>query len=181
MLALWLIGQQKVVDQLLTPFDDALDDMQRQHAQRVQDVQTLVKELEVALLVLATYWLHSQILQLHVLLVCLFEHLLQLHNLRDAALSGDDSSDCVLNWRLFLLQILDLFDDDRRVLVRLEPIYAVQEDSAVVVWDQVGLPGGQEFILQVVDNISLYGFLSNLVLLSILLEILGHLALHLVC
>ena len=48
---LW-VGQQKVVDQLLTPLDDASDNMKGEHPKRVQNVDTLIEELGVTLLVL---------------------------------------------------------------------------------------------------------------------------------
>ena len=47
-----LVGQQEIVDKLFSPLDDALDHVQRQHSQRVQDVHALVEKLGVALLVL---------------------------------------------------------------------------------------------------------------------------------
>ena len=54
--------------------------MQRQHPQRMKDVQALVKELVVALARVS--WLrNAQVLHLHVFLVGLLEHLLQLHDL----------------------------------------------------------------------------------------------------
>ena len=51
-----VVCQQEVVDQLLSPLDDALYNVERQHPERVQDVQALVEELVVALTSVWRLW-----------------------------------------------------------------------------------------------------------------------------
>ena len=47
-----LIGKQKVVDQLLSPFNDASDNVKGEHSEGVKDVYTFVQKLRVTLLCL---------------------------------------------------------------------------------------------------------------------------------
>lgn len=47
------ICQQKVVDKLLSPLDDASNYMQRKHPKRVKNVDAFVQQLRMALLILA--------------------------------------------------------------------------------------------------------------------------------
>ena len=139
--------------------------MEREHPERVQYIDALIQQLRVTLLYLRVDLLHAQRGHLQVLLVGLPQDLLQLDYLRDAALAGDDGADGVLDRGPLVLQILDLLDHDRGVLLRLEAEYAVEEDGAVVVGDYVGLPGGQELVFQVVYyvtvNVSLSGLRSG--------------------
>ena len=78
---------------------------------------------------------HSEGEQLQVLLVSLLKHPLQLLDLRDAALSRNNGSDCVLHGSPLSLQVLDLLDHDRGVLLRFQPVDAVEEYRSVVVRD----------------------------------------------
>lgn len=49
--SLIVIGQQEVVDELLTPLDDASYDMKREHSQRMQNINTLIEQLRMTLLI----------------------------------------------------------------------------------------------------------------------------------
>ena len=150
-----LIGDQEVVNELFAPLNNAFDNMERQHSERVQDIEAFIEQLEVALLVLSAQLLHALLHKLLVLLVCLLQHFFEFLDLGDAALSGNDGPDCVLDWSSLVLKILDLLHDDGRVLLWLQAVDAVQEHGSVVVGDQVGLPGGEQLVLEVVHHVVL--------------------------
>ena len=76
----------------------------------MQDVKALIEQLGVALLILTLHLLHAQALKLEILLVSFTQDFFQLHDLRDAALTSNNCSYCVLNRRPFILQILYFFD-----------------------------------------------------------------------
>ena len=90
--------QHEVEDELLAPEDQAFDDVQAEHAQRVQDVDALVEEPLLILLRLK---------------LGLFDHLADLECLGQTRLPCDYSSDRRLDWALLLLQVLYLFHDER--------------------------------------------------------------------
>ena len=90
--------QHEVEDELLAPEDQALDDVQAEHAQRVQDVDALVEEPLLILLRLK---------------LGLLDHLADLKCLGQTRLPCDYSSDRRLDRALLLLQVLYLFHDER--------------------------------------------------------------------
>ena len=79
--------------------------------------------------------------------------LAQFDHLGQARFSSDNGADRRLDWRLFLLQVFDFFDDKWRVLLGCEPVNTVEENGAVVVRDQVRLPSLQEFFFETVDHV----------------------------
>jgi len=131
--------EHKVENKLFAPQDDAPDHVQRQHAQTVQNVYALIEQCPVCP-------------SLH--LLGFGNDLAQFLHLREARLARDDCPNGALNRRLLLLQVFDLFDEDRRVLRRLQSVDAVEKDSAVVVGDEVGLPRLEQLLLEVVDQVS---------------------------
>ena len=112
--------------------------MQTQHSKGVKNTNALIEHLLVDL----------------ARIICLCEHPVKLLNLLNAALPSDDSSDRSLDRRLLQLQVLHLFTNHWHVLSRLQPTYAVQKHSPVVVRDKKAVPHLQEFVLQVIDNVS---------------------------
>ena len=90
--------QHIVEDELLAPEDQALYDVQAEHAQRVQNVDALVEESLLILLRLK---------------LGLFDHLTDFYCLRQARLPCNYCSDCRLDWTLLLLQVFYLFHDER--------------------------------------------------------------------
>ena len=133
-------SEQVGVDQLLPPLYDALHHVQAQHPQRVQDVYTLLHELLVVGVEVGSF----------------LEHAVKLFHLLDAGLPGDDGPYGVLDGRLLVLQVLYLLSNDRHVLVGREAVDGVEEDGAVVVRDDVGVPGLQQLFLQVVHHVCLH-------------------------
>ena len=122
----WLVvGEQEVVNQLLSPFDDTFYHVEWQHSQRMKDVQTLVKQLIVTLLVLSSHLIHTQTVQLHVFLISFLKHFFELHDLRNATFSSNNSSNSILNWGFFSLQIFNLLDNNRGILLGFETINTV--------------------------------------------------------
>jgi len=121
----------------------------------MQNVQALIQKLRVTLLILALHLLHTQTLQLQVLLVGFAKHFFKLHDLGNATLSSYDCTDCILDGSSLILQIFNFFDYNWRILLRLQPIYAIQKHCSVVVWNQICFPCGQELILQVVNDVAL--------------------------
>ena len=87
-------------------------------------------------------------------LLSLVHDLTKLADLREAGFAGDDRADCALDGRLLGLQVLDLLDEEGRILVWRQPVDAVEEDRAMVVRDQVSLPCLQQLLLQLVDELS---------------------------
>ena len=63
------------------------------------------------------------------------QHLVKLFGLLDAALPRYNGSHCALYGCLLVLQILNLLGDDGQELRGVQTVYAVEEDSAVVVRD----------------------------------------------
>ena len=75
--SLWslvVIRQQKVVDELLTPLNDASHNVKREHSQRMQNVDALIEQLRMALLIVGSYLVNAKTQKLHVLLICFSEH-----------------------------------------------------------------------------------------------------------
>ena len=91
---------------------------------------------------------------MHVLLVSLPQDLLEFNYLGYAALTSDNGPDSVLDGRALVLQILNLLDHDRGILLRLQAIDTVEEHCSMVVWDEICLPCSEELILQEVHNIA---------------------------
>lgn len=107
-----VVGQQEIVDELLTPLNDLLYDIETQHTQRVQDTETFIQKLRMTLLILAIHLLHTKALQLQILLISFSQNLFKLHDLRDTAFPSNDSLDRILNWCSLILKIFNFFDDD---------------------------------------------------------------------
>lgn len=121
-----MLGEEEVKDERFAPLDDALDDVQRQHPQRVQDVDALFQEGGAHIAFAGGDGIN---------------HLAEFVDLRDAGLAGNDGSDGRLDRCLFLLEVFDFFGDDGGVLSWVQPVDTVEEDGAVVVRHQICLPG----------------------------------------
>ena len=81
-------------------------------------------------------------------------NLAQLYNLAQAGFTCNNCSDSTLNRRLLILQILNFLHDERAVLLWSQAVDTVKEDCPMVIWNQVGLPGLQELLLQTVYHVS---------------------------
>lgn len=126
----------------------------------------------MTLLLLRRQLIHTQTVKLHIFIICVFQNFFKFHDLRNAALSCNNSPNCVLNRRSFVLQIFDFLDDDGWILAWFEPINTVQKDRSVVVRDQIGLPSCQQLVLKIVYNVTRYRiFFSSAVFLHVCLEI----------
>ena len=77
-----LLGQHEVEDQLLAPEDNALDHIEREHAQAVQNVDALFEQWNISFAVSLLGFVHN---------------LAKLTDLREAGLTGNDGSDSALN------------------------------------------------------------------------------------
>lgn len=91
----------------------------------------------------------------HAPLSCLglLEHSLKFPDLLDAALPRDDCPNRVLNGGLLMPEVLYLLCNHRQVLLRSEPVYAVEEDRAVVVRDQEAVPSLKKLFLEQVAHV----------------------------
>lgn len=89
-----LLGEEEVEDERFAPLDDALDDVQRQHPERVKDVDALFQQSRAHITFAGCYGV---------------DDLAELVDLRDARLTGYDRPDGPLNRRLFLLEVFDFF------------------------------------------------------------------------
>ena len=96
------LRQHEVEDQLLAPADYALDDIEAQHAQTVQNVDTLFEKGHIGFVAIDT-----------ASLVVILDDLAQFNDLGEARFSGYDGANGGLDWRLLLLQVFNLFDDQR--------------------------------------------------------------------
>lgn len=135
-----LVAQQKVVNQLLPPLNNASDNVKREHSQRMKDVHALVQKLRVALLSLCSHLLDPQASQLQVLLIGFSQDLLQLNNLWHAALPRNNGPNGVLYWWSFILQIFYFFDHYWCVLLRLEAVNAIEKHCSMIVRNDVSFP-----------------------------------------
>lgn len=126
-----LLRRHKVENQLLAPLNHALDHVEAQHAQRVQDVDALVQQWRLDL----------------ALGVNLAQHVRKLMNLRKAGFASNNCSDRRLNRRLLRLKVVDFFHENMAVLLGRQAIDTVEENSSVVVRDQIGLPRLQQLLL----------------------------------
>ena len=117
---------------MLSPLNDTLYGVKREHPQRVKDVAAFFEQ----------GGLYSAFVDFNVV-----ENSAQVIYLGQAGLSGDDGADRALHWSLFLLKVLNLFDDDRRELLGSQAVDAVEEDGAVIVRNKIGLPSLQKFLL----------------------------------
>ena len=97
------LGQQEVENQLFAPLDDALNDVETKHTQTVQDVDTFIEES----------WFNTSLSFLN-----LHKNLAELVNLGKAGFARDNSPNRALNRRLLLLQVLNFFNKDWRILLR---------------------------------------------------------------
>ena len=79
--------------------------------------------------------------------------LAQFDHLGQARFSSDNGADRRLDWRLFLLQVFDFFDNKWRVLLGREPIDTVEENGAMVVRNQVRLPSLQKLFFEAIDHV----------------------------
>ena len=77
-----LLSQHEVENQLFAPEDDALDHVERQHAQAVQNVDAFFEEWDISFAISLLGFVHN---------------LAKLTDLREAGLSGNDGSDSALN------------------------------------------------------------------------------------
>ena len=98
--------EHEIKDELLPPADDALDDVEAEHAQTVEYVDAFFKERYVGLVSIRATPLNI-----------IVNDLAQLDHLGQARFSGYDGAYRRLNRRLFLLQVFDLFDDEWRILL----------------------------------------------------------------
>ena len=81
-----LLSEHEVEYELLTPQDDALDNVERKHAETVEDIDTLFEQWDMSSLILA-----------HLCLLCLMHDLTELADLRKARLTGNDRPDGALD------------------------------------------------------------------------------------
>lgn len=120
-------GDQVAQDKLSSPFDYALHSMQAEHPEGMQDSYRL---------------LHHFLTDPLILLECPIELL----NLLYAAFSGNNGSHSLLDRRTLIFEVLNLLREDWQILRWRQTIDAVEEDCAVVVWDQEPVPGLQKLL-----------------------------------
>ena len=109
--------------------------MQAEHPERMQDSYRLIN-----------YLLTDSLIFL--------ECPIELFNLLDATLPGNNGSNSLLDGCTLIFEVLDLFCKDRQILRWGKPIDAVEEYCTVVVWDQEPVPGLQKLLLKVVYHVS---------------------------
>jgi hypothetical protein len=126
-----------IKNELFAPLNDTLDHIQRQHAQRVQNIDTFIQEGRLDLIC----W------------VDLSQDILQLMDLGKTGFSGYYCADCWLYWGFLMLEVLDLFYEDVAELLRWKTVDTVEENRTMVVWDKVSFPCLKKFFFQMVDNV----------------------------
>jgi len=92
--------------------------------------------------------------QLLVHLVLFLKVPVELLDLLYATFSSDNGSDSLLNGCLLVFKVFYLLRYNGQILWRGQPIYTIEKDCTMIVWDQEPVPGLQKLLLKIVDHVS---------------------------